>query len=205
MGAEPAQEKKPNLLRRLYAWTKGWAERPSATAALFVIAFVEAFIFPIPPDVLLMALAGSRPRRAFWFALICTAGSVAGGIVGYGIGYLLQGLGEWIMALFASPEVVAGVKEQIQAHAFAGVIIAAFTPIPDKVANIVAGAVPVNFFVFLAAYIVGRGSRFFFVSGLIFFAGPKVQPLVEKHLELVTTLMVVLVIAGFAALKLLAG
>jgi len=73
-------------LRRLYDWTLGWANTRWGEPALFLLALVEASFFIVPPDLLLMALALSRPERAFRYALICTAGSVIGGVLGWGIG-----------------------------------------------------------------------------------------------------------------------
>ena len=73
-------------LHRLYHWVLGWADRPGGTWALFGIAFAESSFFPIPPDVLLIPLALGNVRRSLWFALVCTAGSVAGAMLGYFIG-----------------------------------------------------------------------------------------------------------------------
>ena len=76
-------------LRRLYNWVIHWADTPYSVPALFLVAFIESSFFPIPPDVLLMALALGRPSKAFYFALICSLGSVMGGMFGYAIGYSL--------------------------------------------------------------------------------------------------------------------
>ena len=75
------------ILRRRYDWTLSWAEHPAGAWALFVIALMESAIFPIPPDVLLIALCVGGVKQSYRFALICTAGSLIGGVIGYGIGY----------------------------------------------------------------------------------------------------------------------
>lgn len=201
--AEPL--KQPNLLRRLYAWTQGWATHRSATVALFFIAFVEAFIFPVPPDVLLMALCGAQPRRSLWFATVCTLGSVLGGVVGYFIGYALIDLGQWILTTFASEATIESVKTMVQENGFWTVLISAFTPIPDKVSNVLAGFCEVSIPIFLVAYLIGRAARFFLVSGTIYLFGPRLMPFIEKHIEWVTLALAVLVIAGFVSVKFLAS
>ena len=78
--------RRKNIIRRLYDWVLKWAESPYGAPALFLLAFAESSFFPIPPDVLLIALAISIPSRSFRFALICALGSVLGGILGYFIG-----------------------------------------------------------------------------------------------------------------------
>jgi len=74
------------FLKSLYNWVLSWADSRYGAAALFILAFSESSFFPIPPDVLLIALAVSRPKRAFYYALISTIGSVLGGAFGYFIG-----------------------------------------------------------------------------------------------------------------------
>ena len=117
------------MLRRLYNWVLGWSESPYATPALFLLAFVESSFFPIPPDVLLMALAVSAPRRALYYALVCTVGSVAGGILGYAIGYyFFEILGEPIIGFYSIADSFDLVGEKYNSNAFAAIAIAAFYP-----------------------------------------------------------------------------
>ena len=85
------------LMRRLYDWVLHWADTPYGAPALFLLAFAESSFFPIPPDVLLLALCISVPLRSFRFALIASLGSVLGGVLGYGIGF---GLWEMVSAYF---------------------------------------------------------------------------------------------------------
>ncbi len=90
---EPAASSKPtpwwHFHRRLYHWVLHWADTPYGTPALVTLSFTESSFFPIPPDVLLMALGIARPRRSFYYALLCSAASVLGGLFGYFIGYAL--------------------------------------------------------------------------------------------------------------------
>jgi len=98
---------RPGPIRRLYDWTLNWADRPGGVWALFVLAFAESSFFPIPPDVLLMALSLGRPKRALWFATVTMLGSVAGGVAGYYIGLGLfeqvaRPVHEWYAAIDTS-------------------------------------------------------------------------------------------------------
>lgn len=176
----------------------GFADSPRADLALFIIAFAESSFFPIPPDVLLLALAFARPRRAFRYALICTAGSVLGGAFGYVLGrYLLR---------FAAVEAVQwiGLGDQFAA---AGALyqrwdvwavgVAAFTFIPYKVFTILAGFFYLDFWRFLVASLLGRGGRFFAVAVVIRMLGPRVRPWIERYLEWVALVLGILLVVGF--------
>ena len=188
-------------LRRLYHWTIGWAERPSAGWALFAIAFAESSFFPIPPDVLLIALGIGKPKRALRFAAICTAGSVLGGIAGYGIGHLLTGPATDFLGWLATPTTIATVKSQFEENTFLYVAIAGFTPIPYKVFTIAAGIFDVNFPVFVAASVFSRGARFFLEAIFLKLYGEKAKQFLETKFEWVTIVGGVVLVGGFLAVK----
>ncbi|HEY9610996.1 hypothetical protein [Allocoleopsis sp.] len=44
------------MLRRAYNWVTAWSETPYGSWALFLLTFAESSCFPIPSDVLLIAL-----------------------------------------------------------------------------------------------------------------------------------------------------
>jgi membrane protein YqaA with SNARE-associated domain len=87
--SEVETARKPNLVRRLYQWVLHWADTPYGTPALAVISFAESSFFPIPPDVLQIALSVSRPKRSFYYAGVSALASVAGGVLGWFIGFAL--------------------------------------------------------------------------------------------------------------------
>src|SRR3989339_39225 len=126
-------------IRRIYDWTLSLAEKTYARWALFGIAFAESSFFPIPPDVLLIPLRLGRPASALMVALICTLGSVTGGMLGYLIGHAFfetagRPLLEFYHAMKHYEYLVQGYKE----NAFWIVFIAALTPIPYKAITITA-------------------------------------------------------------------
>lgn len=204
-------------IRRLYNWTLSWAESRYATPALFVLAFAEASFFPIPPDVLLTAMSLGRPKRAWMYAAICTAGSVLGALLGFYIGYALWrslGVSESCAefagggALFDyvpgfACDKFAIVRDRYQENAFVAVLAAAATPIPYKIFTIAAGVFRVSIPVLIGASIVGRGARFFAESALIYFFGPRIRTFIEKRFELMMVVFTILLVGGFVALKFL--
>lgn len=192
------------ILRRLYDWVLHWAETPYGTPALFLLAFAESSFFPIPPDVLLIALAVSIPTRAFWFALICMTGSVTGAYLGYGLGYFgWEAVGKPLVEFYNGQDTMTWIRQQYDAYGFWGVLVAALTPIPYKVFTIASGLFQFNLGTFTAASLIGRGLRFFAVGTLIFYAGPPIKNIIDRHFNLMATLFAVLLVGGFLAIKFL--
>jgi len=194
------------LHRRLYDWVMSWADGSHGTAALGILAFAESSFFPVPPDVLLIALGVSRPRRAYFFALVCTLGSVLGGVLGYGIGYFgweaVQDLFyRWVPGF--TPEVFARVQGYYDEYGFAAVLIAGFTPIPYKVFTIASGVFEMNVPLFVTASAISRGLRFFIEAALITRFGPRVRSVIDENFNLMTVAFVALVVLGFLAVRLL--
>jgi membrane protein YqaA with SNARE-associated domain len=166
------------------------------------VAFVESSIFPIPPDVMLVPMVLANRAKAWFYATICTIGSVLGGVVGYAIGYFLyETLGQWLINAY-------GLSAQFEAYRAAYndwglwiILIKGATPIPYKLVTIASGAAAFNFWVFIAASIVTRGARFFLVAALLYWYGEPIRNFIERRLTLVTTAFVVLLVGGFAAIK----
>lgn len=201
MNHEPAvtaTQSQPNWLRRLYEWTIGWAERPGGTWALFIIAVAESSFFPIPPDVLLLALCVGAVKKSFRFALICSIGSVSGGMLGYAIGYgAWQAVNGVFIPYIFSQEAFDRVQRLYEWNAFMAIFTAAFTPIPYKVFTIAAGVFDVGFWTLVGASSVGRSARFFLVAGTIYLFGSQVKVLIEKYFDWFTWLFLILLIGGF--------
>ncbi len=199
-----------HLHRRLYDWVLHWAQTSYGSWALFVLSFAESSFFPIPPDVLLAPLTLGARRKWWRFALICSLASVAGGILGYVIGYWLWFSGGDYsgLAIFCFEHIPGfGEHEFLQAQQWykdwsAWVVFAAgFTPLPYKVITITAGACNINFGIFLIASVIGRSARFFLVAGLFGKYGPTIKPFVDKYFNWLCIAFMLLLIGGFVVLK----
>lgn len=190
------------MLRRLYDWVLHWAQTPYGTWALFILAFSESSFFPIPPDILLIALAVSIPKKSFKYALICSAGSVLGGCFGYLIGWqFMTSLGNRIVDFYGLTSKVAYIEALYNQYDAWAVAVAGFTPIPYKVFTISAGAFKINFSVFVIASLISRSARFFLIGGLIFIFGPQIQKFIDKYFNLLATAFTILLVAGFIIIK----
>src|SRR3989338_2334895 len=169
-------DKRKHILKRLYEWVLQWAHTTYGIWALFVLAFTESSFFPIPPDVLLIELELSIPAKSFRYALICSAGSVLGGLFGYFIGWQLMDLvGFPIMKFYGILEQYETVRQSYEEYNAVIVFIAAFTPIPYKLITITAGAFKLNILTFTIASLIGRAARFFLVAWVI----PKICPRIK--------------------------
>lgn len=190
-------------LRKLKVWVEGYAERPHAQWALFLIAFAESSFFPIPPDVLLIAMAVIVPKKAFRYALICSAGSVLGGVFGYFIGWaLFETIGQSILQFYGAMGHYETVRQLYSEHAFWAILSAAFTPIPYKVFTIAAGTFEVSLTTLIVASVIGRSARFFLVAGLFYFFGAPIKRFIDKYFEMLTIVFLVLLIGGFVVIRL---
>tara|TARA_Y100000814_G_scaffold99958_1_gene69525 strand:- start:221 stop:808 length:588 start_codon:yes stop_codon:yes gene_type:complete len=191
-----------NVVKKTYDWIMNWASTPYALYALALLSFTESFFFPIPPDILLIAIAFSKPKHSFLYAGICSLSSVAGGIVGYFIGYFLfESIGKLIFDLYGGINGFETVKEYYNSKGAWMVLIGGFTPVPYKLITIASGVFLLDFKIFLICSIISRSARFFLESLLIFYFGEKIRLLLEKYFNLFTIFLFVAVILGFLLFK----
>ncbi len=202
------------IIRQFYDWTLHWAATPYAVWALAAVAFVESSFFPVPPDVLLIALCVSARKKAFQYAFLCVLGSLAGGLFGYYIGHeLWYTHGEF--SKFANlmftyipgfhEEIFYHVKNMYEQNAFWIIFSVGFTPIPYKIFTIAAGVSQIDLPLFLLASALSRGLRFFLVAGILYRFGESIRLWIERYFNLLTILLTVLILLGFGICKLLAG
>ena len=210
-------------VRSLYDWVLAWGESKYALTALFFLSLAEASFFPVPPDALLIALCMGTYKKWKKFALVCSAGSVIGGVLGYFIGLWAYDLiGENLLSITASlsgtnPEEllqqaqywfnekeVMGMKVGVWAVGFAG-----FTPIPYKVFTIAAGFFEMQIVAFIIVSAISRSLRFFLVAGIIGLLykkqGDKIKIFIDKYFNYLAIAFVILLIFGFWAISLLKG
>ena len=185
-------------LRRLYDLVLSWAHHRHAPLALFLLAFAESSFFPVPPDVLLIALALGIPARAFRLALITTAGSVLGGLAGYAIGYgFMASVGQWILDVYHFHAQFEKIQNLYLEYDIWAIAIAGFTPIPYKVFTIAAGAFDMDVWRFTLASLVSRGARFFLLAWLIHHYGATIKDFINRYFNALTLLFVVLLLGFF--------
>ena len=180
----------------LTAWTVRHAEGKKARWWLFGVAFAESSFFPIPPDVLLVAILMTRERaRAYFYATVTTLGSVLGGLFGYAIGFFFfKTVGVWLVTAYHLETEMLTVQKLFADNASWAIFVAAFTPIPYKIFTISAGLFAINIPVFVVASIIGRGMRFFLVATIMKFFGEHIKKMFYKYAGPITFLIATVVI-----------
>lgn len=200
----PSLPPRPNLLRRTYDWLLQLAGTPRAVPALATVSFVESSFFPIPPDVLLLPMVLARRKRWIYFATVCTVASVLGAFLGYYIGAVLyDSVAKPVLDFYGASDKFEQIRTWYNTYGGWGVFFAAITPFPYKVLTIFSGATGLDLLTFAVVSLIGRGMRFYLVAGLAYAFGPPIQEFIEKRLGLTLTVGLILLIGGFAAIKLI--
>ncbi|MEW5913755.1 MAG: YqaA family protein [Thermodesulfobacteriota bacterium] len=179
-------------------WVTHFAQTPYGAWALFAISFAESSFFPIPPDVLLLALAAVDPQASIWFATITTVGSVLGGMFGYLIG--LKG-GRPLMLRLFSHEKIQVVENYYQRYDVWAVGAAGLTPLPYKLFTITAGVFALNFPRFVIASVASRGLRFYAEGVFFWIFGPSIQGWIQEYFGWITIGFLVCLVGGFWLVK----
>lgn len=170
--------------------------------ALAAVSFIESSFFPIPPDVLIIAMTLAARARAWRIAVVATAASVAGGLFGYFIGAVLfQEIGRPILDFYGYAEQYGQFKGLFDEWGWWIVIFAGVTPFPYKVITIASGVADLNLVVFMVASVLSRGFRFFVVAALLWKFGPPIRDFIEARLGILFTIFIIGLIGGFVAVK----
>jgi len=192
------------MLRRLYDRTLSMADHPRALWFLAIVAFVESSVFPIPPDVLMIPMILARPSRAWLIAGVALAASVLGGLLGYAIGALAyESLGQPILETLGKADKMEAFNTRFNDFGFWAVLTAGVTPFPYKVITIMSGWTGMPLVTFIATSILARGLRFFLVAWLLWKFGAPIRDFIERRLGLMFITFVIILAAGFYAVKFL--
>ena len=190
------------MIRALYDWTISLAEHPRAMWALALVAFIESSVFPIPPDLLMIPMIIARPSKAFLIAAVAMVASVLGGMLGYFIGWgLFESVGQPVLEFYGKTDRFDDFATRYNEWGAWAVLMAGVTPFPYKVITILSGSTGLSLPVFIISSIIARGLRFFIIAALLWRFGPRVREFIERRLGLMFTLFIVILFAGFAAVK----
>ncbi len=186
----------------MYDWVLAQAHSKHGTLALFLLSFAESSFFPIPPDVLQIALTLERRSRAFYYAAVSAVASVLGGLAGYAIGWGLWAAVDGFFFRYVFDEAVFDRVEGLyQRYDFWCVFAAAFTPIPYKVFTIAGGVFHISLPMFILASIIGRSGRFFLVAAMLWWFGPPIKSFIDRYFNILSVVFTVLLVGFFLLLK----
>lgn len=178
-----------------------WAAHRHAPRYLGALSFAESSFFPIPPDVMLAPMVLAKPHKAWYFALITTVTSVAGGVAGWLIGHFLFEAIEPILHSAGYYEKYLDVRDWFDTWGFWAVFLAGFSPIPYKLFTIAAGVIAMPLPLFVLASAIGRGGRFFLVAGVMRWGGEPMERALRNYIDRIGWVMVVLAILAYVMLN----
>lgn len=191
------------FVRKIYDSVFHLSKENGAIYWLFAIAFIESSFFPIPPDVMLIPMILAAPKKAWSIASVATVGSVIGAYLGYAIGfYFFQLIAEPLLNFYGYLEKFNSFKDLYNQYGAWIVFGAGITPFPYKIITIASGVVHMNLIVFTIASIIARGMRFYLVAWLLKKYGETMREFIEKNLGWLSILFLLLLIGGFAVIKL---
>ena len=193
-----------DLTRRIYDHTLNLASRKNALTWLFVISFIESSFFPIPPDIMIIPMVVATPKYAYKIAGVATVASVLGGYFGYFIGvYGFELIARPLLEFYGYMKQFGEFENYYHEYGAWIVFGAGITPFPYKIITIASGVVRLDLVVFTIASVIARGMRFYFIAWLLKRFGDPMKVFIEKNLNLLSILFLLLLIGGFAAVKLL--
>ena len=193
-----------NILRNLYNWTLDKASHKKASWFLVLISFAESSFFPIPPDILLIPMILAKRLKAWFYALICTLSSVAGGLAGYTIGiFFYASIGSAIVEIYGLSDSFNLFESYYNQYGIWIVLGAGFTPFPFKFITIASGVFNLNIFLFVIVSMIARGLRFYLIATLLFIFGNAIKNLIDKYFNLLVSLFFILLIGSIFIIKLL--
>ena len=190
------------MIKKIYTKIIKLSKTKYGIPLLCLIAFLESFIFPIPPDIFLIFLVLANKNKAFYLAFLCTILSVAGGILGYLIGsFFFDSLGQGILNYFNFNDKFLAFSEDYGEHGYLIVSMCGLTFIPYKLITISSGFVKMDLFPFIIASIISRGARFFIVATLLYFFGKKIEELLIKRFGLICTILFLIILIIYFIMK----
>jgi membrane protein YqaA with SNARE-associated domain len=174
----------------MYQRAIAWSRHPRAPAFLTGLSFIEAIIFPVPPEVMLAPMSLSQPKRALWFATLSLIGSIAGAVIGYLLGHyafeIMRPLFEWLGMMDGIQAGIDTIKIKMAESPWAVfwlLVAGGFAPIPMKVFTWASGVVGVPWIPYLAAMAVGRGKRVYLVAIAIRIGGERAERALHRYVE----------------------
>jgi membrane protein YqaA with SNARE-associated domain len=196
------QPEKPRGIRAIYDWMMRNASGPRARAALAVLTFAEASVFPIPTDIMLIPMVLADRRHAWFLAAWCTLWSVLGGAAGYAIGaFLYDSLGQWLIQVYHLGSDMQTFQSWYASYGAVVILVKGFTPIPYKLVTIASGFAHYSFWLFMLMSLITRGGRFFLLAGLLYWKGEAARGFIEKRLEASLLVFLLAVVLGVVAVK----
>jgi membrane protein YqaA with SNARE-associated domain len=194
------------MLRRLYDWILDKASHPHAAWWLAFFAFADGGLFPFPPHPLLGLMCLAQPRKAVRYALVTTAASVLGGLLGYLIGHFLYDtIGTQLLSLLGLSAKFPKAACYLREYGAEIIMVKGLTPIPFILLTITAGFISFPLLTFLGASLLSRGAIFLFIGLSFRLFGSPIKAFLDKYLGIIAAVCLVVLVSGYVAVSMLGG
>jgi membrane protein YqaA with SNARE-associated domain len=184
----------PGETEALTAWLMSWLHGPYGMIVLSLTAFSEAFVLPVLPDLILMALCFMDPSNALLYAGLCSLSSAGGAVLGYGIGRFG---GRPLLDRLVSEAKIGSVERVYQRYGIWPIAVAGFFPLPYKIFTITAGVFSLELKQFIVASVTARSLRFFLVAWLLQIHGDTVAHFVRSYFSMFAAVLTAVFVTGF--------
>jgi membrane protein YqaA with SNARE-associated domain len=185
----------------MYAWMLRNAEGPRAWQVLAIVAFAESSFFPLPADAVVVPMVLANRKRAFAIAAWATFWSVAGGVLGYAIGYLLyDSVGLLLIGVFGGADTVEALRRGFIEHAWV-MLLQGLTPIPYKLVTISAGIAGMSFWLFMLFSTITRGFRYLAEATVLYLFGDHARRILDRYLGTVLAVVLAVIVAALVAVR----
>jgi membrane protein YqaA with SNARE-associated domain len=191
-----------NVLKHVYNWMGKQVHNSYATPMLALLFFIEATIFFIPVDPLLILYCIEHRKKSLYYATVATIASVIGGIFGYCIGIALwETIGQFIVSYIISAKTFSQVVYWFTKYETTAVLIAGFTPVPYKAVTIGAGFCKLPIMPFITYSLFARGARFYLLAIIIRIWGKEIKEYIDRYFNLFVVLFMIIIVSGFFIIK----
>ena len=192
------------FLTKYSAWLKG-ALLPLGPWGVFIIGALDSAAVGLPLDPVVAYFVFVNPRLWWLYVIMASAGSAAGSMILYAIGY--KG-GEAFLEKRMPKARFEKIKKSFEDHEFLALMFPAMLPPPTPYKLIVlsAAAFEMDWHKFLLAIFLGRAARFTILTILVKVFGENVieiiNNLVKQHLLATLLALAGILFMGFMVWKL---
>lgn len=180
---------------KVWDWFTRLAQGPHALWWLAVAAGLDPIFSPLAPEIYLVALMLAHPARWRSYLSVSIVSSTVGAAAGYVVGaFLFHQFGLPLLQFYHLQGAFNQARHLIMGHVFVAMVLAAFSPIPEKVVVLAGGLLGVHFTPFILGFFVGRSIRLAVITYLTQRFGKHILDFLHRYFLAFTLLLLAVLI-----------
>lgn len=197
---EHVSDNKPiKPIKRIDKWVSYVVHHAYVKTAVFIVAFLEATISPLVPEIVVAAVLTYR-KDISWklLSLVSALGSITGVTVLHLLGRFLYKTHEVYFDTFFDNggRIATYTQDILSQNTFVAMFLASFTPLPDRIFSFLSGVLSLPFLLVILAFFCGRLLRVGIIAYFSHRFGDNARAYILKHTKRVTIILL-LVIAAY--------